>query len=95
MGIKPQEVGSLDLWTAAMGDGANETTEQTCGSYRRKINGDRSVKTTDFKLPGSAHTGAVCLSETAAVTGLKPFSFLLDPISLDNFSPVSVAVHEE
>lgn len=48
-GIKPQEIVSLDLWSrAATGDRASKITERTCGSYRREINGHRTVKTTGF-----------------------------------------------
>lgn len=37
-------------------------TEGTCGSYRREVSGDRTVKTTgDVTLPGSAGTEAFCL----------------------------------
>ena len=58
-GIKPQEIGSLDLWSrAATGSHASKITEQTCGSYRGEINGDRTVKTTGTW----ADTVALCLS---------------------------------
>lgn len=58
-GIKPQEIGSLDLWSrAATGNHASKITEQTYGSYRGEINGDRTVKTTGTW----ADTVALCLS---------------------------------
>lgn len=56
-GIKPQEIGSLDLWSKAVTGGrASKITEQTCGSYRREINGNGTVKTTGI----SADTVAFC-----------------------------------
>lgn len=66
VGIKPQEIGSLDLLSrAAAGDHANKRTVRTYGSYRIEINGDRIVKTTGI-LCCSAQSGF--LSETGAVS---------------------------
>lgn len=60
-GIKPQEIGGLDLWSrAATGDGASKITEGTCSSYRKEINGDTTVKTTGI-LCCLQNTVAFCL----------------------------------
>lgn len=45
--VKLQEVASLDLWSRAVtGDRATKIAEGTCGSYRRVVEGGRTVEAT-------------------------------------------------